>query len=229
MTEKALGAGIGKPEDFTTAYSAIEEEDFLKTPDSQLITDFRRKYDIPDSAVVLATIARLFELKGHSFIIGSAKELAARFDKCIWLFVGDGSLAGKIKTEIRLASLDHKFKFTGLMAPEQIPLAIHSSDILVHCSLREGLARVLPQAMLCGKPTVSFDVDGAREVVNKNTGRLVEPKDVRQLTDACAELIQDSQLRKDLGNNARYSVKEMFAPRTMVDTIEQVYKRLTDK
>ena len=41
--------------------------------------------------------------------------------------------------------------------------------------------RNLPQAMLCVKSTVSFDIDGAGEVVNENTGRLLEPKNVEQL------------------------------------------------
>ncbi|MHC4701549.1 MAG: glycosyltransferase, partial [Planctomycetota bacterium] len=104
--------------------------------------------------------------------------------------------------------------------------AIQSSDILVHCSLREGLARALPQAMLCGRPAISFDVDGAREVVNENTGRLIEPKNVEQLTGACAELIEDKNLRERLGEQGRESVKKKFAPETMVDTIEEVYRKL---
>jgi glycosyltransferase involved in cell wall biosynthesis len=96
----------------------------------------------------------------------------------------------------------------------------------VHCSLREGLARALPQAMLCGRPAISFDVDGAREVVNENTGRLIEPKNVEQLTGACAELIEDRDLRRRLGEQGRQSVKEQFAPETMVDTIEELYRKL---
>ena len=98
--------------------------------------------------------------------------------------------------------------------------------MLVHCSLREGLARTLPQAMLCGRPAISFDVDGAREVVNENTGRLIGPKNVEQLTEACAELIEDADLRKKLGEQGRESVKKKFAPDTMVDTIEAVYQKL---
>ena len=229
MTEKALAAGIGKPEDFTTAYSAIDEDDFLDPPDTQAIAEFRGKYGIGAEAIVLVTIARLFELKGHEFIIDSASRLAAKFENCIWLFVGDGNLTKQIQNRIQAASLADKFKFTGLMDPAQIPLAIHSSDILVHCSLREGLARVLPQAMLCGKPVVSFDIDGAKEVVNENTGRLVEPENVEQLTAACAELIQNAELRQTLGLIASRSVKEMFAPGTMVDTIEKVYNKLANR
>ncbi|UCE48154.1 MAG: glycosyltransferase, partial [Phycisphaerales bacterium] len=88
------------------------------------------------------------------------------------------------------------------------------------------LARALPQAMLCGKPAISFDVDGAREVVNEDTGRLIEPKNSEKLTEACAELIADKSLREKLGANGRESVKQKFAPATMVDVIEAVYRRL---
>jgi glycosyltransferase involved in cell wall biosynthesis len=80
--------------------------------------------------------------------------------------------------------------------------------------------------MLCGRPAISFDVDGAREVVNDHTGRLIEPKNVPQLIDACAELIADASLRETLGRAGRESVKTRFAPDTMVDVIERVYEQL---
>ena len=226
MTEKSKAAGIGLDKPYTTAYSAIEEDAFLTPPGPTNVTDFRRKYNIPNEAVVLVKVARLFDLKGHEYVIESARRLAAKHDNCIWLFVGDGSLTEQLKNQIRFAGLEHRFKFTGLLPPKQIPLAIGASDILVHCSLREGLARVLPQAMLCGKPVVSFDIDGAKEVVNDKTGFLIEPENIGQLTNACARLIENSDLRRQLGENGRQSVKEKFAPNTMVDTIESVYQKL---
>jgi len=227
MTEQATAAGIGDPEQFITAYSAIEECDFLEPISQERREEFRSKYEIPKNAIVMVTIARLFMFKGHEYIIESAKQLSKQFDNAFWLFVGDGNLAERFKEQVRQLGLAEKIKFTGLLPPSQIPLAIASSDILVHCSLREGLARTLPQAMLCGRPAVSFDVDGAREVVNENTGRLIEPKNVEQLTGACAELIEDKELREKLGRAGRESVKEKFAPKTMVDTIESVYRKLT--
>jgi glycosyltransferase involved in cell wall biosynthesis len=226
MTTQATAVGIGRPEQFVTAYSAIDEDDFLEPISQQRIKEFRRQYGIDENAIVLVTIARLFMLKGHEYIIESAKELSKRFDNCVWLFVGDGNLSDYFKQQVRQLGLDRRFKFTGLLPPSQIPLAIQSSDVLVHCSLREGLARTLPQAMLCGKPAISFDVDGAREVVNENTGRLIEPKNIEQLIEACEELIEDESLRKKLGEQGRESVKKKFAPDTMVDTIEAVYKKL---
>lgn len=226
MTQKSLAAGIGKAEQYTTAYSAIEEDEFLNPITDRQKNEFRRKYDIPDGAIVLVTIARLFHLKGHKYIIESAKELSKRFENCIWLFVGNGILKNKLQKQIADYGLADRFRLTGLLPVQQMPLIIQSSDILVHCSLREGLARVLPQAMLCGKPAISFDIDGASEVVNPDTGRLIEPENVEQLTDACAELIDNSKLRLQLGKNGIEFVKEKFSPKVMVDKIEQLYQRL---
>jgi glycosyltransferase involved in cell wall biosynthesis len=226
MTQQALAAGIGRPEQYVTAYSAIEEGDFLEAISQERRMAFRRKYGITEDAVVLVTIARLFELKGHDYIIESARELAKRFANCVWLFVGDGNLSDHYKRLVRELGLTERIRFAGLLPPGEIPLAIQACDILVHCSLREGLARALPQAMLCGRPAVSFDVDGAREVVNENTGRLIEAKSVEQLIEACAELIEDEELRKKLGEKGRESVKEKFSPEMMVDRIEEVYEKL---
>lgn len=226
MNEKAIAAGIGKPGDFTTAYSAIDEDAYLRMPDPDEINDFRRKHGIGSQAVVITCIARLAELKGHEFIIESAKKLAGQFPDCMWLFVGDGALSDDLKDLIQMENLTNRFRFTGMVDPTEIPKILHSSDILVHCSLREGLARVLPQAMLASKPAISFDIDGAKEVVNENTGRLVDAEDVEAFTEACEELIRDKELRERLGANGRESVVEKFAPDTMVDTIEGVYRKL---
>ena len=227
MTSQSLAVGIGRPAQYTTAYSAIEEDAFLTPVSEQDKKNFRRKYDIADDAVVLVTVARLFSLKGHDYIIESSKTLSKSFPKAVWLFVGDGILADKFKKQVAACGLDDKIKFTGLLATNKIPLALQSSDILVHCSLREGLARAIPQAMLCSKPAVAFDLDGSKEVINPKTGRLVKPQDVGDLIDKCAELLADANLRQTLGTNAQQSVKEKFSPKAMTDVIENVYKTLT--
>lgn len=222
MTAQSLAAGIGRAEQYTTAYSAMDEAAFM-TPIPQSQRDaFRDKYSIPHDSVVLVTIARLFMLKGHDYIIESARTLAPRHPNALWLFVGDGNLSDVYKQQVKTLGLADRFRFTGLLPTTAIPLAVQSSDILVHCSLREGLARALPQAMLAARPAISFDVDGAREVVNDNTGRLIPPKDTGRLIAACSELIADESLRTRLGRQAQAAVKTQFSPDTMVDAIEKV-------
>lgn len=224
MTKKSIAAGIGKPGQYTTAYSAIDVDAFSNPLPDEQINNFRKKYDIAPDATVLVTIARLFNLKGHKYIIESAKILAKEYPNLVWLFVGDGLLKQKLKDQIASAGLENNFRFTGLLPITDMPLVLQSSDILVHCSLREGLARVLPQAMAAGVPAVSFDIDGAKEVINNDTGRLVQPKNIEQLITACSELIENKQLQNQLGQTGRALVKNKFTPKIMVDTIEKVYK-----
>ena len=60
------------------------------------------------------------------------------------------------------------FIFTNLVAPAEIPKLAGIMDVLVHLSLREGLARALPMALAAGKPVIAYDCDGANEVCLEN-------------------------------------------------------------
>ena len=98
-------------------------------------------------------------------------------------------------------------------------------DLLVHCSLREGLARVLPQALISGKPVVTYDVDGASQAVEDGvTGSIVPAGRMDLLTAALARLAADASLRARMGAAGRASCAERFRARVMVDRIEALYE-----
>ncbi|MBN2842441.1 MAG: glycosyltransferase, partial [Sedimentisphaerales bacterium] len=99
-----------------------------------------------------------------------------------------------------------------------------ASDIMMITSLNEGLPRAIPQAMLAKKPAISFDVDGAREVINERTGVLVRPKDIDGLIEAQRRLIPDKALREQMGQIGFDYCSKEFSHELMVQRIEQVYK-----
>ncbi len=227
MTDQALTAGIGREEQYVKIFSGMEIEQYLSAPSEQKRNTIRRELVLPEDAVVIATVARLFALKGHEYIIESARQLARQHPQVYWLFIGNGSWRQRIEGQITAAGLSERFRLTGLVPPERIGPLLHASDILVHCSLREGLARALPQALLCGKPVVSFDVDGAREVVRDDeTGYLVPPKDTGALVTALERLINDSTARQRMGQAGRQFCRKEFDHKVMVDRIERVYESL---
>ena len=224
MTAQALAAGVGRAAQYTTIYSAMEVETFLQRPRE---TDkVRAALKLPRKAVVVTQVSRLAELKGHEFLIEAARQIPD--ERVCFCLVGDGRLRGRIESQIAELGLAKRFRLTGLVSPNRIPALLHASDILVHCSLREGLARALPQAMLAGRPVVSFDVDGAREVVDADTGILLAPKDVPGLKLALETLADCPPLRKQLGAAGRARCREMFDHNRMVDRIEALYRRLMD-
>ena len=219
MSQQALAEDIGGPELYTTVYSGMETSPFL-TP-SPAAAEFRKSLDLPDDAVLVTQVSRLAELKGHEYIIEAAREIIdPRVHFC---FVGDGKLRQEIELAVDDAAMAERFRLTGLLPRDAMPAVMQATDILVHCSLREGLARTLPQAMLAGKPVISFDVDGAREVVNDNTGVLLEAEDVEGLRDAIMKLSADAQLREKLGLAGRELCRQRFDWRYMVSEIQKVY------
>lgn len=230
MTRQALAAGVGRPDQYTTVYSGMEVEPFLNR--TEAADEFRRSLNLPDGAVLVTQVSRLAELKGHEFILQAARQIAATSaaagsaDTIYFCFVGDGHLRGAIESQIRELGLADRFRLTGLLTPDRIPAVMQASDILVHCSLREGLARTLPQAMLAGKPVVSFDIDGAAEVVNSSTGVLLRPKDVAGLTQAIGTLAASPAFRQTLGSAGRELCRQKFDYRHMVAQIEAVYEKL---
>ena len=106
-----------------------------------------------------------------------------------FLFIGDGIFRERLEQQIAAAGLTDYFQFTGLVPPERIP-GVDRRD--GHCGPRQsprGPARVLPQALIAGKPVVSYDVDGAREVViSGETGFLVPPRNVDELAARLSSL-----------------------------------------
>jgi glycosyltransferase involved in cell wall biosynthesis len=101
-------------------------------------------------------------------------------------------------------------------------------DAVIHPSLREGLARVLPQALLVGRPVISYDIDGAREVVLPETGILLKPRDLDGLRQAILKLAANSETRAAMGREGRSRFSEQFRHETMTRQLRSLYERLLE-
>jgi len=225
MTDLMVDAGVAPRDKFTTIYSGMDVEPFLAASDHR--QRVRDEYGFSDQHVVIGKIARLFHLKGHEYLIRAASRVVRQCPDVRFLLVGDGLLREKLQRQIAEADLSEYFRFVGLVPPEQIPAMLGAMDVLVHVSLREGLARALPQALIAGKPVVSYDVDGAREVaITGETGFLIPPKQVGPLADALIELASDAQLRERMGQEGRGRFTEQFRHETMTRQLRKLYERL---
>ena len=228
IVQKAIKAGVDKPEKFRTIYSGMELDWFLNAKfDSQKV---RHQFGIPEDAPVVGKIARLFPLKGHDQLMDAAPEIVKRVPNVRFFLIGDGILLERLQERARGYGILENFVFAGLIDRERIPEMISAMDVVVHTSLREGLARVLPQALAMGKPCVSFNIDGAPEVViNDKTGYLVEAYDNEGLAEGISRLLKDTDLRRQMGENGRRHVDPMFRSETMVSEIAEVYQMLLER
>jgi glycosyltransferase involved in cell wall biosynthesis len=103
-------------------------------------------------------------------------------------------------------------------------------DFLVHLSRREGLPRALPQALAAARPVIAYDCDGAKEVcLDGENGFLVPIGDSAKLSARILQLAQNPALRDKLGSAGRKFVRERFSVETMVESLQELYTRLTQR
>jgi len=224
MTDLMVNAGVAPRKKFTTIYSGMDVEPFLRANEQR--TAMRASLGYQPEHVVVGKIARLFHLKGHEDVIRAAAEVIRANDNVRFLFIGDGVLRDQLQSQIRDLGLASHFHFAGLVPPADIPKWIGAMDVLVHASLREGLARALPQALIAGKPVVSYDIDGAREVaITGETGYLVAPT-WDKLIEPLTKLVSDADLRTRLGQVGRQRFAEQFRHEFMTRRIRELYERV---
>jgi glycosyltransferase involved in cell wall biosynthesis len=222
MTDEYVQAGVAPRDRFVTVYSGFDVEPFLNPPRPRDVV--RRELGFDDSHIVIGKIARLFHLKGHEFVLTVARQVVDRNPNVRFLFVGDGLLRGQFERQIAEMGLTSHFVFTGLVPPTQIPELVNAMDIVVHTSQWEGLARVLPQGLIAGKPVVTYDVGGAREVVIPGeTGFLLPRDSTAPLADALLALAADPELRRRMGAAGRQRFTDQFRHASMTARIRQVY------
>jgi glycosyltransferase involved in cell wall biosynthesis len=225
MTELLVAAHVAPRDKFTTVYSGMEVEPFLAADEHRAET--REQLGYRPEHVVVGKIARLFHLKGHEFLIRAAKRVIEAQPQVRFLLVGDGLLRKQLERQIAAEGLTPYFQFTGLVPPERIPHLLAATDLVVHTSLREGLARVLPQALIVGRPVVSYDIDGAREVVlPEQTGLLLPPQSIEPLAEAVVRLAANPGLRARMGIKGRQLTTERFRHERMTAQLRAIYERL---
>jgi glycosyltransferase involved in cell wall biosynthesis len=224
MAEQALAAGSGRPEQYLTVYSGMDVEAFLNPPRPR--DEVRRELGLLEDEVAFGTVARLFERKGHDDILAAAPDVLKANPKVRFVFIGDGILRDKLMLDAEKLGVRHAIHFTGLVPPDRIPELLNAIDAVVHPSLREGLARVLPQSLLVGRPVISYDVDGAKEVVLPETGMLLAPRDIEGLKVAILRLASDPDLRDSMGQEGRRRFADRFRHETMTAQLRSLYERL---
>lgn len=228
MTDLLVEAGIAPREQFTTIYSGMDVEPFLAADTHR--APVRQRLGFAEQHIVIGKIARLFHLKGHDDLITAAARVVAVMPQVRFLLVGDGILRAALQQRIAALGLSEHFVFTGLVPPHEIPGLVGAMDALVHTSFREGLARALPQALIAGRPVVSYDVDGAREVVlDGETGFLIPPGDTERLAQGILTLAGDADRRQRLGATGRDRFTDQFRHQTMTARIRELYQQVLER
>jgi glycosyltransferase involved in cell wall biosynthesis len=186
---------------------------------------FRPEQEPDTDPPIVLCVGRFEPVKNHRMILETARILRERG---VWFslqLVGDGVLQSTYEAWVRERSLESHVQFLGYR--DDVPALIAQASVCVLVSNKEGLPRALLEAAAGGRPAVATDVMGSRDtLVDKTTGFLVPLNDCVALADRLQQLLDDEELRRSLGRQARSYAGEHFDERIVTDRIIGVYDEL---
>ena len=180
----------------------------------------RTEFGVSNDARVLLTLSRLSPEKGQHLLLGALLEWERRADypqRPLWVFVcGDAAFMQGQRYLAKLRALTAKLRRTRVVFPghvtgERKRAFFALADLYVFPSLHESYGLTLLEALAAGVPAVCLDHHGARSVMRKEFGALVNRAELR---GAIAELLADDVARERMGEAARaYARGERFEGR----------------
>jgi len=180
----------------------------------------RKEFAIPDNARVLLTLSRISPEKGQDVLLRAIEQWERRADfpaHPLYLFIcGEAAFMQGEKFLARLKKLAARLKRTRVIFPghvtgERKQAFFALADLYVFPSRHESYGLTLIEALAAGVPAVCVDHLGARAVVQKDFGELVQPSG---LTQAIASLLADDDRRRQMSEAARaYARTERFSDR----------------
>jgi colanic acid/amylovoran biosynthesis glycosyltransferase len=166
----------------------------------------------PRARPILLCPARLVPIKGHGYLLDAAARLAARgIEFELWL-AGDGPERDAVERRIGVLGLGDRIRLLDTVPHAEL-LAMYRErqvDCVVLPSLHEGLSVALVEAMAYGVPVVATAVGGVPELLERDAGLLVPPRDVDALEDALARVLGSMTLRAELARAGRRRVEAEF-------------------
>jgi glycosyltransferase involved in cell wall biosynthesis len=225
MTDQFLARSIGRASQYRTVWSGMEINAYLPPADyAARRAQMRAALGLRDDDLVIGTVARLAEHKGHDDLLTALSDELRQRPHWKLLWVGDGWWRARLEARIDALHLRQQVITTGLVPSQRVGEHLWAMDILVHPSAREGLPRTVPQALLAGVCPVAYDVDGTREACIDNvTGVLVPFADIPRLREAIVRLGTDPTLRTRLASTGQAMCRERFSAEAMVAALEVFY------
>lgn len=208
------------PEKITIIRNVVDYERFnIKTDTAAK----KRELGLEPDSKIISIIGRLHQAKGHEYFLEAAGIVTGRIPAVEFLIAGAGELEKDLRRKSRELGIEDKTHFLG--GRKDIPEILAVTDVYVSSSLFEGLPLTLLEAMAAGKAIAATDIEGCRELIaNGQSGFLTPPEDVRSQADIIIKLLENSDLRRQLGENARSIVQRGYTLKEMLKQIDALYQ-----
>ncbi|MCB0408012.1 MAG: glycosyltransferase family 4 protein, partial [Bdellovibrionales bacterium] len=208
--------------------NAVDTEKFQPRPANKNI---RKDLGVTnDNQLLVGLIGRLDKLKGHEEFIEAVEIICSKHENIHFVMIGANTafegnhFAQHIHDLIDKKNLRSKITLTEHRT--DIPQVMNSLDIFCMPSYEENFGNVLLEALASGTPSVGTNSGGTPEIIKEgHTGVLVGPCSGPALAGGLLRLIESTELRNFIGQNARAEAIDRFQIETVFRQIENLLTR----
>lgn len=186
---------------------------------------FRREIDVDGASLIIISVGRLTYQKGFHDLIDAFSIVRSSHPSAVLALAGGGGYRDELEKKITSLNLQEHVVLLG--ERKDIARLLSVSDIFVLASHWEGLPISILEAMAAGLPVVVTNVGDISWAVG-SAGIVVPPKDHMALATSLISLLDDSSLRRYLGQAGRTRIEEHFDPVIWFDKIISVYQTMLD-
>lgn len=213
--------------------------DRFQTAQEEKRKKFRTEFSVADDEIAIGIIGRLVPVKNHYLFMKAIKHVFDNTGKKVKAFIiGDGEtrpdlenvaneVGIKFSTE-KDAVHRHPLVFTSWRSDVDVINA--GLDIISLTSFNEGTPVSLIEAQAANKPIVSTRVGGIADIVIEGeTALLADVQQTELFSDHLLTLVQNDELRKNMGERSHEHVMTRFSYQRLVNDMDELYIELLDK
>jgi teichuronic acid biosynthesis glycosyltransferase TuaC len=173
----------------------------------------------------ILSVGNLIPIKGHELVLRALATVLPRHPHLLIEIIGDGPERNRLVKLAADLNLSERVRFLGRRTRKQVADAMRRSVLFVLPSRYEGLGCVYLEAMSTEKPVIACHGQGIDEIIRHGSnGWLIEPGNLQELIEALSELIQNKQLRRQLGGAARQTILQRFTSSHQASQLAAVYR-----
>lgn len=187
--------------------NSIDAADFRAMASSR---DFRRDFDVPEGALLVAFSGRFVPEKGIGAVLGAARALEREGERVFFVLAGGDSCA--LAPFAKTGGIPRNVAAAGLVSRTDMAALMTQADAFCLPSRSEGFSSSLLEAAACGACPVITDVGGAREVIcDEEHGIILSDASADAVAGALRGLARDRERCRAMGNAARARVEETLS------------------
>lgn len=203
--------------------------------------ELRRELGLRPSDLLVGIVGRLSHVKNHDMLLKAAAQLVEKAptlaQRLHFVIIGDGELRAELESRAEELDLSTRVTFAGFRS--DVVSLYTEFDLIALTSLNEGTPLTLIEAMRAGCPVVSTEVGGVVDILGSRApsesgsaftlwdhGATSPTRDTRAFTKALRYLLEQPDLRQDMGARARSFVQTRFSKERMTQELETLYRAL---